>query len=769
MWLAHSAPPQNPTRGPQPYGEHARNVWTRAISAADEMFAFARGPAATDLLSMQNAISIASVFHDLGKLDAKNQAVLNAGRGARLPPECDHIEAGVAHTLAEAHRNIASAWLIRAHHGPGLPDRASEKFMPFGPLRGRRDRKNSDAEFHRTIVERTDRGLPRFLERHFEAWPDSPKVTPGSDLHGLSIRLALSCLVDADHYDTAAWDQPPALLKRLSCDWDQLLKRLDSYVEGLEKRDPERDALRKMLFDHAGVADVSCDLLACEAAVGLGKTTAVIRWLLRKAQQLALRRLIIVAPYTNILRQTARTLRAALCRTPEEAELWITEHHHRADFVDQSARQYAALWEAPIVLTTAVQFFETLASNHPGSLRKLHRLPGSGLFIDETHAALPASHWPQAWEWLKELSGHWTCPAVFASGSMFRFWEQPQLVRSPQTLPDLTPAPVSEACQRAEPSRIRFESLNAISHEELCQLLQVDINKGSSPCLCILNTVQTAAVIACRLAKGLDGIDALAENCRRPLSRRRVLHLSTALTPRDRELVLKEIEKRTKESRTDWILVATSCVEAGVDLDFQRGYRERSSVSSFIQTSGRINRHGSRKSAALFDFQLLANDSITAHPQFKISRDVFEQLWPAMLANSKTPSELVTLSLQLEFDRSGGVSESLCKLEQQRNYPEVAIEGRVIDSDTRTVVVESCVAERVKAGKRIRAEILLKHSVQLWSKKINLLGMEPTRPGSDLYVWSSRYDPQLIGVMQGILPLTLGTVAPGILLVENHE
>lgn len=767
---AHSAPPHDPARGPQPYGEHARAVWSGATKSAEAIFTFARGPAADFVVAMRTAIAGASAFHDLGKLDARNQAVLEAGRNGRLPPECDHMEAGIAHALAEPHRNLAAAWLIRAHHSPpGLPDRANEKFMPFGPLRGARKREDSTAAFHKPIVERTNRGLPIFLARHFEAWPDSPEIVPGAEIHGMPLRLALSCLVDADHLDTAAWDGACALPEATVGEWSTLLRRLDRYVSRLEKRDAARDCMRSALYEHAGAADLSPALLACEAGVGMGKTTTVLRWLLRKAEALSLRKLVIVAPYTNILRQTARTLREAFCRTDEEASSWISENHHRAEFADQSARQYAATWRAPIVLTTAVQFFETLASNRPAALRKLHRLAGSAIFIDEAHAALPPSHWAQAWEWLIELAEQWSCPTVLASGSMFRFWEERELHAAIRKLPDLTPPDLQQASHEAEPQRLRFDTLHSLSVDDLCRRLLHDLEQAEGPSLCILNTVQTAAVIACRLAKRLDGIDPLSEHSRRPLRQRKVLHLSTALTPTDRELVLSEIERRTRERTSGWILVATSCVEAGVDLDFQCGYRERCSVSAYLQTSGRVNRHGQRKGASLFDFQLIADPSITLHPQFKISRAVFEQLWPAITSNSQTPAELVSLALRLEFDRTGGFSETLRKLEHENNYPEVALEGRVIASDSRTVIVDSTLAKRAKAGLPIQLSILLRNSVQIWSKKLDQLGMEPVRTGSDLYIWKAQYDPQLIGIMQGILPSVLGTVAPGVLLVENIE
>jgi CRISPR-associated endonuclease/helicase Cas3 len=97
-----------------------------------------------------------------------------------------------------------------------------------------------------------------------------------------------------------------------------------------------------------------------------------------------------VLPYTNIIKQSVEIYREALVLPEERPEDVVAEHHHQADFEDVSLRQLATLWRAPVIVTTAVQFFETLASHHPARLRKLHELPSSAVFVDETHAAIPS-------------------------------------------------------------------------------------------------------------------------------------------------------------------------------------------------------------------------------------------------------------------------------------------------------------------------------------------------------------------------------------------
>jgi CRISPR-associated endonuclease/helicase Cas3 len=319
-------------------------------------------------------------------------------------------------------------------------------------------------------------------------------------------------------------------------------------------------------------------LVACEGPVGIGKTTAVMAYLLRRAITTGARRLIIVAPYTAILSQTADRLRRAVVLPDERdrAEEIVAEHHHRADFGSISSRDLATLWRAPVVLTTAVQFFETLASNEPSTLRKLHALPGSAVFLDEAHAALPAHLWAQNWRWLQELAEDWSCSFVLASGSLARFWEVEDIVGDAKlTLPELVPAGQTERLRIAESERVhyvaepRFDGPGPLADA---------VTAAPGPRLLIMNTLQSAAVMARHMRSA--GHD--------------TLHLSTALCPRDRNAILEMVRGRLDPEEgypSDWTLVATSLMEAGVDLSFRTPFRERFATASLIQIGGRGNRN----------------------------------------------------------------------------------------------------------------------------------------------------------------------------------
>jgi CRISPR-associated endonuclease/helicase Cas3 len=453
--------------------------------------------------------------------------------------------------------------------------------------------------------------------------------------------------------------------------------------------------------------------------------------------------LIIVAPYTNILTQTAERLRKALVLPGEDADQVIVEHHHRADFSSRDDRELAVLWRAPIVLTTAVSFFETLAGCDSSTLRKLHAVPGSAVFLDEAHAALPAKLWPQNWSWLTELANGWGCRFVFASGSLVRFWENPDIIREPIRLPELLPPAQAVEVFAAEQHRVRYAKAGDGRVMKVSQLID-EVQEQQGPRLVILNTVQNAAIVA----------DAMRQRCLD------VLHLSTALTPYDRATILRRVERKLRFARTaDWVLVATSCVEAGVDLSFRCAFRERFATASIIQVGGRVNRHGEYNvdgGGIVFDFAL-ADRLITQHPAANVSAEVLRRLMDeGTLNDAMNPADVVTYAMVLELRNLGGLSsDQLVKAESEQNYPEVQRLGQVINENTRFVVVDPKVKELLRMHIPISFKMLLEGSVQIWGTKIDKLGLQPLhspeRSLREIFEWNYDYDPDFLGYMQGLL------------------
>ncbi|MHB8764004.1 MAG: CRISPR-associated helicase/endonuclease Cas3 [Deferrisomatales bacterium] len=687
-----------------------------------------------------DAIEEAATLHDLGKLDPEIQASLRRGRGARL--KWDHIDAGVAR-LSEA-QDWMAAWLVRAHHAPGLPEKQSH----FNPdnigwrLRGRR-RDDQDPERHEEQIARTDLLLRDYLALH-ESVVGSYRTERQRPVHGLPMRLALSCLVDADHSDTAYFDSGRMPAEPPRPRWAERLEALRRYVGGLQDgtSDAERarNRRRALFFEACLDAQIEGPMAACEGAVGLGKTTAVAAHLIRRARDEKLRRLIVVAPFTNILTQTADRLREALVLPGENAESVVVEHHHRADFDDPSDRDLAALWRAPVILTTAVGFFETLAACDPASLRKLHELPGSAVFLDEAHAALPTKLWPQNWLWLRELSKNWGCRFVFASGSLSRFWEDGDIVGEPAKLPELLPKDQEKDVLAAERHRVRYVPLAEGRVVTLSELIE-HVDRTPGPRLAILNTVQTAAMVARTMRE----------------AHKDVLHLSTALTPGDRDRILGRVRERLKAKHdVDWTLVATSCVEAGVDLSFRCAFRERFAAASAVQVGGRVNRHAeydAEGGGVVFDFAL-DDAGVTRHPGASVSAEVLRELMRADELNRRNPADVVTKAMREELSAQGGLgADPLLKAEGARDYPGVRRHGRVIDADTRLVVVDEDIKRRISGWQPVNFQELLRGSVQLWATKIGKLGLVSLPGRGEIYAWSHEYDPEFLGYMAGILRL----------------
>jgi CRISPR-associated endonuclease/helicase Cas3 len=735
--LAHSA--SNAGAEPQLYRDHiagAPNSEGVVRGARRRAEAMVRYHSNSDLAqAVIAAVVDAATFHDLGKFDPENQAALRLGRAAKLP--WDHIDAGVAHLRASKAR--MAAWLVRAHHAPGLPSWPTHFINPNDRhLRGRRN-DDADLSAHAKQIERTDRFLSRMLDLHAVAVGNQAPL-PGKERHGLALRLALSCLVDADHADSARfdanWEPPDAPAPR----WSQRLAALDAYVGGLSADVSERNAHRRAFYDACRHGGPEAPMVACEGPVGIGKTTAVTAYLLRRAIATGARRLFVVAPFTAILSQTADTLRKALVLENEQPDAVVAEHHHRADFEHMSSRDLATLWTAPIILTTAVQFFESLASNHPAALRKLHGLPGSAVFIDEAHAALPAHLLAQNWRWMRELAEAWGCSFVLASGSLVRYWEIGDIVGDTgKKLPELTPASLSEPLLEAEKARVTYVSRGRFDGPgELSSAVAAE----PGPRLLVMNTVQSAAVMAKRMRE----------------RGHRVLHISTALCPRDRAAILDQIKVRLNDKqRSDWTLVGTSLVEAGLDFSFRTAFRERFAAASLIQIGGRANRNSEEAFASVVhDFIVSYVERLTQHPLAKLPAEVLGQLFKdGKLEGIIDPANVVTLAMQRELRRrrqSG--DDRLLVAERERRYPDVAELGRVVDEDTRLIVVDPTLRNRIIARDFVSTRDLLTGSVQIHARKIPGFALGEPLPGrADIYWWPYAYDGSFLGYMEGALSL----------------
>ena len=716
-YLAHSG---KDGCSPQTYRDHVEGVSRRALKYAMDAGQYA----AEGQEILVSSVRESAELHDLGKLGDKNQAVLHddSGRARHLP--VNHVDAGSA---VLKNINAFSALAVYAHHR-GLPNIEAEESRQAAMFR----------DEHPATRELVDAALPTLLARHRSVFPQETEASAQDYAGDPSVfgRMVLSCLADADHTDTAAaYGQAPDTEKMPQLRAAERLAALDRYVSQLGG-EGERGQLRSEMYAACRNAEISESFSACDSPVGSGKTTAVMAHLLKQAIKRKSRHIFVVLPYTSIIRQSVEVYRKALLLPGEHPDAVVAELHFRADFEDDDTRYLTSLWRAPIIVTTAVAFFETIASGHPATLRRFHELPGSIVFVDEAHNALPLKLLPLAWRWMNVLAEEWNCYWVLASGSLVRYWELEQL--SEVDMPDakvreLIAPDLHHRLMKYEQNRIAFRYRSeTVSREELAAW----VHNSPGPRLVILNTVQSAGVIASDL--------------RDRYGRARVEHLSTALTAEDREAVIERVKQRLKDrDDTDWTLVATSCVEAGVDFSFRTGFREMSSLLSLLQAAGRVGRNGEYPDAEIWSFVLQENSMLKQNPQLASSIDVLKGYFQK---NVKIVPELSTKAMNDEIVRDDGCLEEIKKLlefEAAMEFQTVDDKFRVIDSDTVPAVVDPALARAISFRKG-DWKLLQKKAVSVRRYQIKNWNLKEIADG--VYQWTLRYD-DFLGYMAGVIDL----------------
>lgn len=720
-YYARSASPSAPN---QLYSEHTTNVLESATQHWVKASRYWRGDGTTDALGA--IIRAAAAFHDLGKLNDANQKILR-DKNSHVPLPIPHQDAGAAYLFSR--KEYVAAFFVFAHH-TGLPDREKIKKPPF---------RDKSAEIRKIV----DAEMPTILGRHEKCGSPTPSAMSNFGLQTtIDFRILFSCLTDADHGDAAQASgemtcvpSPPKLRAT------DRLAALKNYIASLpastSPEEERRNALRSAFFEACFQSPMAAPLTECDAPVGTGKTTAVMAHLLRVAEANKLRRIFVILPFTNIIRQSVKVYRKALVLPGEPPEEVVAEIHHRADFKDKESRQLTALWNAPIVVTTAVAFFETLASNRPATLRRLHNLPGSAVFLDESHAMLPAKLLPLAWHWINHTAEKWQCFWTLASGSLNRFWELPEFaLPKPTEVTNILVPDVRSRLASAESARVVYphkkERLSLTALGDWLATLE-------GPVLVVLNTVQTAAAAA-REAESVFGTD-------------NVLHLSTALSPADREITLELVKARLKDrSQTKWCLFATSCVEAGVDFSFRTGVREAASLASLLQLAGRVNRNAEYASADVWTVFLDGGTpNVGVNPAWTISSRILSDFLEA--GTPISPSSC-TEALKREL-REGGIPselEILKKYEFSSAFESVENKFRVIEDNSLPAVVDKALIERIERFEDVSWRDIQNGSVNVRKRLIEKLDVQETRRYPGLFLWKYDYTP-FLGYMAGVLKL----------------
>jgi len=495
---------------------------------------------------------LVGMTHDIGKCTEGFQKRLMGG------PVVDHSSAGAMACL-KADR-FFSGLCVASHHG-GMLD--------FGNIK-------VDTEADHTYMGRMRRFFSdASAEVPFPQLPATPKepTFEGNDFaRALWCRMLYSCLVDADFLDTERFMAPLVHERALSDDIPTLLGRLERFTEKWKNPTNRINQIRSRILEQCRQAsNASQGIFSLTVPTGGGKTIASLAFALRHAVENGLKRVIYVIPYTSIIEQNAAVFREIL------GEQNVVEHHSEAiatrdeDFsTDGFSRAFATEnWDAPIIVTTAVQFFESLFASKPSKCRKLHNIAGSVVVFDEAQM-IPSAHLRPCVATIATLAAHFNVSAVLCTAT------QPSLDDLiGEYAPDVK---VREICPQYEEL---FEELRRVVYQNAGRLSNEQLSKhilSHRQVLCIVNTRKKAQqLFAILSSEAQDGC----------------YHLSTLMYPAHRQKTLETIKARLKQGK-ECLVISTSLIEAGVDVDFPTVYRELAGLDSVVQAAGRCNREGRR-------------------------------------------------------------------------------------------------------------------------------------------------------------------------------
>jgi CRISPR-associated endonuclease/helicase Cas3 len=627
---------------------------THLASVAEQAQQFASGYGAGELAYW------AGLWHDLGKFHPEFQRYLLAceatpGNRHRGP---DHKRTGAMLAMT---RLPPLALAVQGHHG-GLPARDQAKGWLGDPAY--RAASNQALELAKAVL--TDRLEPSTVPA-WPAWANAPTTAE------MLLRMVFSALVDADCLDTERHFSPER----------SPLRENPWRLADLWARFEEDQAHRFAGADDTAVnrvrREVYADCLAASAAepgffrltvpTGGGKTRSSLAFGLRHALAHDLERIIVAIPYTSIIEQTAQVFREIF-----PVERVVLEHHSAVGVregtddapvtPDQAwARLAEDNWDAPIVVTTNVQLFESLLGQRTGACRKLHHLARSVIVLDEAQT-LPPHLLEPALDVLRELVAHYGASVVLCTAT------QPALDAAPgfPGLPNVREIVPDAGRHFASLARVRYEWPAASESWSWDRVAEELRSAPGQQAMAVVNTKADALAL----------LDALGD-CQ-------ALHLSALLCGAHRRAVLDEVKRRLAAGEP-CLLVATQVVEAGVDLDFPSVLRAVGPLDRIVQAAGRCNREGKLPDGGRVVIFRPEEGGLPPGP-YRTGTDTTQVL----LRAAGSALNLHDPALYLDYFRRyyQGIDLDQKEVQRQRrafDYPEVARRFRLIEDDGAPVVV----------------------------------------------------------------------------------
>lgn len=649
-----------------PLLEHLRDVAELARSFATP---FGAGELAYQL----------GLWHDVGKADPAFQAYLKRcfNDPSQKGSGPDHKAAGTL--LAKRHfQHLAQ--LIHGHHG-GL-----KTVTDLDTWLAERQQQRAPAG-QQTVAEAAiatiERLLPAIIPAKKLPFPPFLRDKLAAEFF---LRMLFSTLVDADYLDTEQHRSPHHAVKREEpIALATLLERFEAIQQSLtgQREDALGRARHAFYTACCKAAEQPPGLFRLAVPTGGGKTRSAMAFALRHAIHYGMRRVIVAVPFISITEQTAQVYRS-IFEGETDAGRVVLEHHSGAEGRRNEAEQYHAAelwarlsaenWDASVVVTTTVQLFESLFAAHTGRCRKLHRLAGSVIVLDEVQA-LPTALLTPILSALHELTANYGATVVLATATQPAFEQLPEY-RSMQAFDIVPDAKRWFAALR----RVTYDWSKVkqpVAWDEVAAAM-----RSEPAALAVVNTKGDALAL----------LDALGDE--------NALHLSTLLCGAHRRAVIAEVHRRLRAGEP-CRLVSTQVIEAGVDLDFPLVLRALGPLDRIIQAAGRCNREGRPELGRVVVFTP-AEGRLPPGP-YKTATALTSKLLNEGGLDPDDPA-LVQRFFQELFT---SVSRDSYDIQPQRvawNYPEVARRFRMIAEETEDVIVAyGSLAERDEVQELIAA------------------------------------------------------------------
>lgn len=536
-------------------------------------------------LGLETEAELAGLLHDLGKYAKRFQDRLRDPHIHGI----NHWSAGAAAALTRG--ALAAAFAIEGHHTgmPAFDENDRETGLECLKQRLLKLRQPTSA----VEINGFPETLSELLSRHAGDNPPLPSLPAAPATRDFAtafrIRMLFSCLVDADFLDTGRhFDPGQAELRRTpALEAERALALLLADLNARSADGEVNQLRRNLLADCLAAAARPPALFSLTAPTGSGKTLASLAFALAHAKTHGHRRVIVVIPYTSIIEQTAAVYRSVFEHT--FGPHYVLEHHSALaprerkedlnhDAEDERLRRARLAqenWDAPLIVTTSVQFFESLFDHMPSQCRKLHNIARSVILFDEVQT-LPLKLVPSLLSAVNLLVKDFGVTAVFGTATQPAFAAAASAIEGGWSPAEISSAPRAMALALRRTRITRRPDDQCVNWQDLAPELA-----ACPRVLCVVNVRQHAR----DLFVALSGASTVAD------SRESCFHLSASMCPSHRQLKLAEIRRRLAGGEP-CRLISTQLIEAGVDVDFPRVYRALGPLDSIVQTAGRCNREG---------------------------------------------------------------------------------------------------------------------------------------------------------------------------------